>query len=71
MSFWKRDKKLRMTPIGLMRDFPVPPKKEYENMVELLRTAEYFSSINKELEKKVLQTLIGYINFYTGIVNKK
>lgn len=63
--FWKRKKIIRHTPLGLMSDIPVPPRNEYQNMLELLKDSEkYDSSGEKELSINLLETLSTYIGRY-------
>ena len=64
--FWKRKQIISSTakgfPIALP---PIPPKKEYEIMLELLREAEHFShSGDSDVEKEQLEMLKRAIDRY-------
>ena len=65
--FWKRKKKVNHYPNGLgpLLEIPIPPKKEYKNMLELLRDAEkYDVQGEKEIAKDKLKVLTKYITEY-------
>lgn len=64
--FWKREDKKEQTPLGLIISIPpIPPKKEFTTMLELLRDAEkYDTSGEPEVSKKILSDLCDFILKY-------
>ena len=61
--FWKRKKQVVSSIGGLPLEVPpIPPKKEFATMLELLRDAEkYDNESEKEASEAVLTTLCEYI----------
>ncbi|MDA3778638.1 MAG: hypothetical protein PF487_00110 [Bacteroidales bacterium] len=64
--FWKREKKVANSLGGLpLLIPPIPPKKEYIHIFELLKEAEYFSNTNdKNIEAEHLDILVKAIERY-------
>ena len=62
-SVWKRDRnKISHGKWGSLFVHPIPPRKEYVNMLQMLTDAESFSSKGEfEIEKGTLKVLIDYI----------
>jgi hypothetical protein len=60
--FWKRDKEVTCNGGFLIESTPIPPKKEFSVMLELLRDAEKFDAEGeKELSSDLLTILSSYI----------
>ncbi len=63
--FWKRKEEVITGSLEPHLAFPIPTKKEYKNMLELLRDAEkYDIAGEKEIAKNTLKTLNDYIIEY-------
>lgn len=63
--FWKRKEKTIHVLGGAIKQIPVPAKKEFETMLELLRDAEKFDIADeKELSLITLSNLYDYIKSY-------
>jgi len=63
--FWKRKEKTIHVLGGTIQQIPVPAKKEFETMLELLRDAEKFDTADeKELSLITLSNLSDYVKSY-------
>jgi hypothetical protein len=63
--FWSRKDKNINTRIGPILVPPIPPKREFNIMLEILRDSEkYDNEGERELSKKMLLSLKEYIDEY-------
>lgn len=66
--FWKRKEKIEVGSLGPIYTTQNPTKKEFENMLEILREAEKFDSIGEYyLAEEQLQVLKRYIDKYAEL----
>lgn len=63
--FWRRKPKVTDGALGLLLQPPIPPKKEFETMLELLRDAEkYDIAEESDSSKAVLRELQARIDAF-------
>ena len=63
--FWKRDKKITAGDLGMLEIPPIPPKKQFATMLEMLRDSEkYDNEGEKEVSIEILTSLCKYIERY-------
>ena len=70
---WKRNKKISIASGGVpLLDVPMPPKKAYEDMLELLKQSEYFSNgDDRTIEIDSLDLLKKSIDRYVCVITEK
>lgn len=60
--FWKRKQKTTIGALGPIQIPPIPPKKEFSTMLEMLRDAEKYDTENEsECRDTILTGLCEYI----------
>lgn len=63
--FWKRKNKTIFTQLGPVAQIPIPAKKEFETMFEILKDAEKYDHAEEYgVSDMVLKDLVKYINDY-------
>lgn len=63
--FWKREKRTTVGVLGVMEMPPIPPKKQFATMLEILRDAEkYDNEGDKEVSDAMLTNLCEFIERY-------
>ncbi len=68
--YWKRKEKTTIGELGLMLTPPVPPKKEFSTMLEMLRDAEkYDAESENECRDTILTGLCEYIERFKDKTN--
>lgn len=67
--FWKREKEVVSGSLGPLLIPPIPAKKEFKTMLEILRDAEKYDTVNDiEVRNALLTTLCEHIEAFK---NKK
>lgn len=65
ISFWKRKEKITRGTLGPLLMPPIPPRKEFETMLEILRDAEKFDNNGeKSVSNSTLRTLCEFIEVH-------
>lgn len=63
--FWKRESKIVKGSLGPLLITPIPPKREFQTMLEILRDAEKYDNGNDiEFRNALLTTLIEHIEIF-------
>lgn len=66
--FWKRKEEIKYSNIGPILMTPMPPKKEFETMFEMLKDAEKYDHTEEYgVSDMILKDLVKYINDYVKI----
>jgi len=68
--FWKRKEKTTIGALGQIQIPPIPPKKEFSTMLEMLRDAEKYDTENEnECRDTILTGLCEYIERFKAKTN--
>ncbi|MBU0941738.1 MAG: hypothetical protein KKD36_09940 [Bacteroidetes bacterium] len=63
--FWKRETKIVKGSLGPLLSFPIPAKREFQTMLEILRDAEKYDNGNDiEVRNVLLSTLCEHIEIF-------